>query len=256
MSDDVTASGKQAATCLVVGGSSGLGRFLAARFASAGHSLVLVSSDVRDVSAMASDLALRHRVAVRAVALDLAAPEIPLSAIDAALDTLPPLAAVLLAAGMNRADDVPGQSPETLAALTNANHASLCRIVDHCLPRLTQTDSGLIVGFGSIAATRGRTRNAAYSAAKRALQSYFESLRHALAGTTTVAQFYIVGYLDTNLAFGQKTALPRASPQRFADVVYRRRRRDFGVGYHPGFWRPVCALLRALPWFIFRRLSF
>lgn len=256
MNGESTGTGAQAATCLVVGGSSGLGRCLAERFAAAGHALVLVSSDARDTQAVAADLALRHRVAVRTVALDLAAPEIPLAAIDVALDALPPLTGVLLAAGMNRADDVPGQPPDAFAALTNANHANLCRIVDHCLPRLARSAEGLIVGFGSIAATRGRTRNAAYSAAKRALQSYFESLRHALAGSAVVVQFYVVGYLDTNLAFGQRTALPRASPRRFADVVYRRRRRDFGVGYHPRFWRPICIVLRALPWFVFRRLSF
>ena len=38
-------------TCLVVGGSSGLGRSLAERFASAGYALALVSSDRRDIDA-------------------------------------------------------------------------------------------------------------------------------------------------------------------------------------------------------------
>lgn len=256
MSGTSTVTAPREGTCLVVGGSSGLGRALAERFAAAGHPLVLVSSDARDTQAVASDLALRHRVPVRTVALDLAAPAIPLAEIDDALNALPPLAGVLLAAGMNRADDAPGQPPEVFAALTNANHTNLCGIVDHCLPRLARAGDGFVVGFGSIAATRGRSRNAAYAAAKRALQSYFESLRHALAGSGVVVQFYVVGYLDTNLAFGQKTALPRASPLRFADVVYRRRRRDFGVGYHPRFWRAICTILRALPWFVFRRLSF
>lgn len=243
-------------TYVVIGGSSGLGRCLAERLASAGHSLVLVSSDLRDTQAMASDLALRHGVSVSPVALDLTAPQISFVALDAALATLPPLAGVMLAAGMNRADDVPGQTSEAFGALTNANHTNLCRIIDHCLARLEPTRGGLIVGFGSIAATRGRTRNASYAAAKRALQCYFESLRHATAGTQIVVQFYVVGYLDTNLAFGQQTALPRASPQRFADLIYRRRRSDFGVRYYPRFWYPVCLLLRALPWFVFRKLSF
>jgi len=250
------ASGRGTETYLVVGGSSGLGRSLAERFASAGHSLALVSSDFRDTEAMASDLALRWGVAVAHVALDLAAPEPSLAALDDALVGLPPLAGLLLPAGMNRAADAPGQAPDAFAALTNANYSNICRIVDHYLPRLRLAPNGLIVGFGSIAATRGRTRNAAYSAAKRALQSYFESLRHSLAGSNIRVQFYVVGYLDTNLAFGQRTALPRASPQRLADCVYRRRNSDLGVLYYPAFWYPICMMLRALPWPIFRRLSF
>ncbi|MBC8022879.1 MAG: SDR family NAD(P)-dependent oxidoreductase, partial [Burkholderiales bacterium] len=51
-------------TILIVGGSSGLGRALAERFARAGHTLALVSSDVRDTEALAADLRLRHGVTV------------------------------------------------------------------------------------------------------------------------------------------------------------------------------------------------
>jgi short-subunit dehydrogenase len=114
----------------------------------------------------------------------------------------------------------------------------------------------LIVGFGSIAAVRGRTRNAAYSAAKRALASYFESVRHALRDTPVHVQFYVLGYLDTNLAFAQDTKLPRASPAKCAEHVFRRRHADAGVTYYPHYWRPICAVLRLLPWSVFRKLSF
>ena len=249
-------TGSQTTTYLVIGGSSGLGRSLAERLASAGHSLALVSSDLRDTQALASDLALRWGVTASPVMLDLSAREVSLAALDDALAVLPPLAGLMLPAGMNRAGDVPGQAPDAFVALTNANYTNLCRIIDRYLPRLGLASHGLIVGFGSIAATRGRKRNAAYSAAKRALQSYFESLRHSLAGSNILVQFYVLGYLDTNLAFGQRTALPRASPHRLADFVYRRRASDFGVSYYPRFWFLVCTVLRALPWTIFRRLSF
>jgi short-subunit dehydrogenase len=243
-------------TVLIVGGSSGLGRDLAERFASSGYTLALLSSDPRDTGAVAADLSLRWGVRVLPIVLDLAAAPVPVARLDEALDQLPPLTGLVLAAGAVQPADMPGQEDSALEALTSANYTALCRIVNHCLPRLQGAAGGLVVGFGSIAAARGRTRNAGYSAAKRALQSYFESLRHALAGSDVVVQFYVLGYLDTNLAFGRATPLPAASPARLADRVYRRRRRDFGVAYYPRFWRPICALLRGLPWFMFRRLSF
>jgi len=82
---------------------------------------------------------------------------------------------------------------------------------------------------------------------KRALDSYFESLRHALSGSNVIAQYYVLGYLDTNLAFAENTPLPRASPRRLAEVVFDRRQRDFGRTFYPRFWYPLCLLLRLLP---------
>jgi len=243
-------------TYLIVGGSSGLGRALAERFARAGHALVLISSDLRDTRALASDLALRYHVPVLPALFDLAMPAVDFGIIDSALSALPPVAGLLLPAGMNRSHDQPGQPPEALDALTSANYTTLCKFIDHYLPSLRSASSGLIVGFGSVAATRGRTRNVAYSAAKRALACYFESLRHSLSESKITVQFYMLGYLDTNLAFAQRMLLPRATPRRLADKVYQRRLSNFGVAYYPRFWYPICVILRALPWFVYRRLSF
>ena len=243
-------------TCLVVGGSSGLGRFLAERFACAGYAVALISSDRRDTNALASDLELRLGVPVATVAMDLCLERLDLSELDRALSILPPLTTLLAPAGMNAEDDTPGQPMTAFKALTRANFGSISCIIGHCLPRLRAAPAGLIVGFGSVAAVRGRTRNTAYSAAKRALQSYFESLRHALSGSKVMVQFYVLGYLDTNLAFGQRTLLPPASPSRLAEHVYARRSKPFGVKYYPRIWKPICAVVRILPWFIFRRLGF
>jgi short-subunit dehydrogenase len=243
-------------TYLIVGGSSGLGRALAERFASAGHALALISSDARDTRALAADLSMRYEVPVVPVVVNLAAADLSFSMLDAALDDLPPLAGLLLPAGANSQGDSPGQPAGAFDALTAINYSGVCRLIDHYLPRLQSASPGLIVGFGSVAATRGRSRNAAYSAAKRALASYFESLRHALSQSNVIVQFYILGYLDTNLAFNQRTLLPRAAPERLANAVYQRRLSDFGTTYYPRLWYPVCLLLRMLPWFLFRRMSF
>lgn len=92
---------------------------------------------------------------------------------------------------------------------------------------------GVIVGFGSVAAVRGRSYNMSYSAAKRALESYFESLRHALSERDIRVQFYVAGFLDTNLAYGVRTHLPKADPHRLADEVVRQLGKDIGMRYFP-----------------------
>ncbi|NUZ05173.1 SDR family NAD(P)-dependent oxidoreductase [Piscinibacter koreensis] len=243
-------------TCLVLGGSSGLGRQLAQRFAAAGYAVVLLSSDRRDLEALAADLRLRFGVGAAAVAMDLRKANLDLGELDLALEPLPPLTVVLAPAGMNADEDRADLAGTEQLAIERANFGSIRDIVVHCLPRLRSAPAGLVVGFGSVAAVRGRTRNATYAAAKRALQSYFESLRHALSTTSVRVQFYVLGYLDTNLAFGKTAPFTRASPERLAGYIYQHRSAAFGVKYHPAIWRPICMVVRLLPWSIFRRLRF
>ena len=242
-------------TYLIIGGSSGLGRALAERLAQAGKSLILVSSDSRDSLAAASDLKLRYDAPVLGVGLNLEHAAASLAELDSAVERSAPLEGILLPAGASKEGDEPGESDDMLEAMTRVNYTSICRVINHYLPRLRDRGEGWIVGFGSVAAIRGRRRNAAYSAAKRALQSYFESLRHAMSGTGVTVQFYVLGYLDTSLAFGKRTLLPVAQPADRADLVFRQRGRDFGCRFYPRFWYAADAVVRALPWAIWRKLS-
>ena len=54
----------------------------------------------------------------------------------------------------------------------------------------------------------GGDANMVYAAAKRGLESYL-SLRHAFSDSDVLIQFYVLGYLETNLSFGIPTMLPK-----------------------------------------------
>jgi hypothetical protein len=241
-------------TYIIVGGSSGLGRALAERFAVAGNELVLVSRDLRDTDPLAKHLTIKYDVKVSPVALDLDSSPLPLEVIDAVLEAHAPLKGLLMPAGLNEDQDVIGLSEEKLLSLSRVNYLSPCQMLNHYLPRL-ENNGGVIAGFGSIATARGRSRNAAYAAAKSALESYFESLAHYAANGPLSGQFYILGYMDTNLAFSQSLLFPLASPERVADVVYKRRFTS-GRWFLPRPWFILYRVLQLLPWTIFKRLSF
>jgi len=66
--------------------------------------------------------------------------------------------------------------------------------------------------------------------------------------------FYVLGYLDTSLAFGRRTPLPRADTARLAAHVVRHLGRE-GVVYYPRAWRLVAALLLLAPFSIYKRLK-
>ena len=94
------------------------------------------------------------------------------------------------------------------------------------------------------------------AAAKRALQSFFESLRHACSGSPVRVQFYVLGYMDTEQARGLQSRIPTGDPTALARRVCRDVHRDLGVAYYPRFWRLLAGGVRAVPWPIYKRVRF
>jgi short-subunit dehydrogenase len=147
--------------------------------------------------------------------------------------------------------------PETeTTALINANLTTIAAVVSLFLPAMLSGEPGNIVGFGSVAALRGRGTNVAYAAAKRGLESYFESLRFRTSFTQVHVQFYRLGYVDTHLTYGRRLLpLPMTSPQAVAKCVVRNVNCDVRAKFVPSFWWGIALLLRLLPWAIFRRVK-
>lgn len=236
---------------LIVGASTGLGRALAEEYAGAGFDLVLISRDRRDTEPLAAHLRIRFGIVAIPLAADLAHGNDCLAVIEDALARVSPLRGLLLPIGASDPDDEMGLSDDLMMQLVYSNFLNPCRLLNALLPQLR---GGEVVGFGSVAGMRGRTRNAAYAASKSALMTYFESLRHWAGSEEMSVRFYIPGYLDTNLAFGQDLPFRAADARSLA----RRVRADTGLTrtrYFPAYWRFIVSLILLLPWSIYRRLK-
>ncbi len=244
-------------TYLVVGASSGLGRAITVALARIGANLVIVSSDQRDLDALATDCAIRYGVSICPVALSFNASSRPdLSKLEKAIDKTGELNGMLFPIGATWDEDrFPPDETIGIEVLA-ANFSSVSEIISYFSPKIIKERKGDIVGFGSIAAARGRNANIYYSAAKRALASFFESIRHGFAPYGVMVSFYIVGYLDTGQAFGMSTPIPKASPERIAEKVVNNLGNKGGVWYIPSFWMWISAALKWTPWSIFRRMNF
>ena len=243
-------------SCLILGASGGLGRALCYRFAAARHDLIIVSSDERDLAAMESDLELRFGVRVSSVAVDFSRELDYRERLLAAVASASPLRGLLFPIGAVLSHDDGELDPMSAERLVRVNFLSVVDTVAPFLPSLRAREGSTIVGFGSVAGARGRSANVVYSASKRALESYFESLRHACANGGPIVQFYVVGYLDTSLSAGRTKLFPKASPERLANRVERDLNRDIGRVFFPPYWRPICLALRWTPWFVYKRMQF
>jgi short-subunit dehydrogenase len=242
-------------TWVVVGASAGLGRALCDRLARDGRTLLLVASDTRDLEAQARDLRVVWGARARALAFDASDHAGLADAVARDLEG-EDVEGLLFPIGAMADDDEGGLGGERAEELLRANLLSVISVVSRLLPGMLARGRGVVVGFGSIAAARGRCRNVVYSASKRALESYFESLRHLGEARGLCVALYILGYLDTQLAFGQRLLLPKADPTSVAARVCADLGRRRGTHYLPAFWGPATRVLRGLPWPLFRRLRF
>ena len=242
---------------LIVGASAGLGRCLSQKLASLGHELILIASGPEDLKAMASDLMIRYRVKVEIIPADISAGNEYLDEVEKAIKTLEGLNGIFCPVGTVSDSDNLFLQPDGVRFVTNVNYMSIASLIARLWPHLAQQSRPtVVVGFGSVAAGRGRSQNIAYSAAKRALMSFFESLRHAAAGGNVTVQFYILGYLDTNQAFGKKTLLPRAGLEGLCRQIVDNLQKDFGTTFYPKYWSLITLFLKTTPWFLFKRIKF
>jgi len=107
--------------------------------------------------------------------------------------------------------------------------------------------------IGSVAGDRGRRTNFIYGAAKGGLDIFVQGLAHAHAGTPVRFVMVKPGFVDTPMTAALAKGGPLwSTPDRVAADIERAVRRGARVVYTPWFWQPIMAIIRGLPWFVFR----
>ena len=220
-----------------------------------GHNLALIASDERDLHALAADLRLRFCIRTAVAGVHIRNGDPWLQKISLATEAFGQIDALLLPIGFSLDSDTGDLSEEQTRALIETNLVAVILTISKFMQPMRARNLGVIVGFGSIAAVRGRRANVVYAAAKRALCSYFESVRHMLASTSVRVQLYEMGYIDTQQAFGRRLLFPKCSPEKAAEFIVANLHRDVGTRYFPRFWSLVTTMVRMLPWSIYKRLN-
>lgn len=241
---------------LIVGASAGVGRALCEALAQRGAALMLVASDARDLDALAAHLRLVYRVEVQTVAADAVRVAECVEQVGKAAAAFGAIDSLYFPIGASRAEDRGLLGMEQASAILNSNLTVVIGLTSRFLPQLLELPQARIVGFSSIAAIRGRKANVVYSAAKRGLESYFESLRHLTAATGVRVQLYRLGYVATQQSFGQRLLFPSVTPQQVAQEVVRKLDKDIGKVFFPRYWALIALAVSWVPWPIYKKLDF
>lgn len=117
--------------------------------------------------------------------------------------------------------------------------------------------AGQIVGIGSVAGDRGRVGNPGYNTSKAGLHTYLEALRNRLTRHGVNVLTVKPGFVKTEMLKAAVGPTPFAIPvEKAVDDIYNAMRKRRQTVYTPFFWSYIMLVIRHIPSFIFRRLSF
>jgi len=238
---------------VIIGATGDLGQALAERLAGAGHELVLVAHRMVALEAMATRIAGEGHPRPALVSADVTEGPSYLEEVRAAARDLGGVEGLLLPIGKAIRDDLDTPAEEA-SKLIAVNLTAVMDAVSELWQDLTVAPRPVVVGFGSITAIRGRRRNLAYGAAKRALSSYFESLRLLGSDAGIAIQFYVLGFMDTAKMAQVATPVPKGDVARLADTVCAGLGQGSAERWYPWWWRPLALALRLLPSALYRRI--
>jgi short-subunit dehydrogenase len=240
---------------IVVGASSGLGAALATRLAQQGYRVAAVARREAELAA------LRQRVQVGRGAIcpyvhDVTEYEqVPLL-FDQIVRDLGGLDLIIYAAAVQPPVNLHEYDFAKDEAMIRTNLLGAIAWLNQAAARFERGRGGKIVGISSIAGDRGRVGSPVYNASKAGLDTYLEALRNRLSRHGVTVTTIKPGFIDTELLKNAARTFWVVSPDEAAartlDAVARGRQ----MAYVPPRWRFVSTIVRLMPSFIFRRLSF
>lgn len=242
---------------LVAGAGSGLARAVAEGLARRGHGLVLAARDAAEAGRTAADLRLRFGVPATALAFEARDAAATAALVSRAESALPGgIEGVVVAFAEMPDQQEVERDPAVGLSMIDVNVRSTMALLEAAATLLEPRPGSFLCAFSSVAGDRGRRKNYAYGATKAALSTTMEGLSARLAPKGVTVLCVKPGPADTAMSWGlfppSSTLLAR--PETVAGDVLSALGRGRSVVYTPWFWRPIMAVLRALPAGVLRRL--
>ncbi|GAA2348617.1 SDR family NAD(P)-dependent oxidoreductase [Streptomyces kunmingensis] len=164
-------------TVLIVGGTSGIGRELARRFAAAGSTVAVGGRNPQALAELAQE-------GFGTVSIDVTDNASVAAARDAVLDRYPELDTVVTMPGVMLLEDLRDPAHFEAAATTiDTNLLGTIRVVDAFTPHLLRRGAGTFITVTSGIAFLPFPPMPTYAASKAAVHAYSEALRAQLDGT-------------------------------------------------------------------------
>jgi NAD(P)-dependent dehydrogenase (short-subunit alcohol dehydrogenase family) len=237
---------------IVIGASSGIGAALAQRLAQHGYFVAALAPDETGLKKTAEGGNGRIRTYLHDVThYD----EIPALFQQIAHD-LGGVNLVAYIAGVQPIVALDEYNFEKDAAMIRVNLLGAIAWLNQAALRFERAKSGHILAVSSVAGDRGRVGAPGYNTSKAGLSTYLEALRNRLSRhgvTVTTIKF---GFVNTALLENAAKTFWVISPEEAARQIHNAVEKKRQTVYAPARWGLVALIIRHIPSFIFRRMSF
>ena len=231
---------------VISGASSGIGEALVRLYASAGHTVGLMS---------------RRQVAMQGDCVSYPVDVTDVRAVGAAAEDfmrrcgVPDL--VIANAGISIGTSADAlEDAEKLRRVLDVNVVGMAATLAAFAPAMRKRGSGTLAGIASVAGFRGLPGASAYSASKSAAITWLESLRTELYGSGVAVVCVCPGYIDTPMTRVNRYRMPFIIPadagaRKIAQAIARKRR----LVVIPWQMAAASVLWRLLPRWLYDRIA-
>ena len=243
---------------VLLGGTKGIGRALGRLLSERGHTLCLLGRNLESLDASARDMEVRAgsgpKVAV--AECDLLHPESFAPALDSAAEQLGGFDTVVVTAAIFRTQDELEADTARARELVTVNFANTVVFCEEARKRLMSSGGGTLCVCSSVAGERGRKPVIIYGATKAGLSAYLEGLDHKFRAEGLRTICVKPGFVKTGMTAGLDPPPFAGQPEGVAKDILKAIERGAPIVYTPGIWRYVMLVIRNLPRFVMRRISF
>ncbi len=241
---------------LVLGATSGIAEATCRIWAAEGANLFLVGRSEEKLSSVAADLRVRGAAYVDTAVVNLDELQHHAELLAHAITSLGGLDVAYLAVGVlgeqPRAEQEARHAEQILHTNLTAPVSLLTWLANFCVKQ----GHGTLAVLSSVAGDRGRKSNYVYGASKAGLTAFSDGLRNRVdrAGVAvlTIKPGPVKTAMTTGMKGSEKFADPAKVAKTIADVIAKGKG---GILYVPFQWRPIMAVIRAVPDSIFKKLN-
>ncbi len=240
-------------TVIITGGSEGVGRETARKFADAGANLMLVARNKKNLDAVAEEL--RDKTRVEVFAMDVSDADACANLFKKAEFEFSRIDILVNNAGYNERGFVEAVAANDLGCIIDVNLKAPIILSRLVLPYLRETGGGAIINVASLAGRTPVPGSAAYSASKFGLRAFTFALADELQGSGIKVAAVSPGPVDTgfimsdidgvsDLTFSQPISTAAEVAQAILDLCSNRRREQS----MPAISGRLTMLIYLMPW--------
>lgn len=242
---------------VIIGASRGLGAALAKQLAKEGYNLALASRSIEDLTAIANEInALTNAVRARVYQHDVANFKQAADLLPIMIADLGGLDLFIYNTGILNQTELDEYNFGTDQEMIDVNLVGAMAWLNPVAKIFQSLGQGQIVGISSVAGDRGRVMNPAYGASKAALSSFLESYRNRLSKKGVHVLTVKPGFMDTAMTKGRSGLFFLSSPEQAAERISKAIRAKKQTIYVSPIWGLIMHIIRHIPSFIFRKMTF